>query len=69
MPATKNPYKFKLWIKKSKDGQFFGVIKGRNGEPVYKQENCHNKQDVIDTANNLFPGCIIVDKTVKAIKA
>lgn len=59
----------KLVIKKANtvgDDQFYGVIIGGNGEPMYTSETEHNKADIISSFRSLQRNVLfarIVDET------
>jgi len=56
-------WKFKIQIRGSEDGQFFYVGVSPNRKDLFQCETQKRKSQVIKTANNLFPGVTIIDKT------
>ncbi len=71
--SQRNPYSGAIWIKKSDDGQYYSVIKAKNGKNLYTSEMVKQKRSAFkgaESALRMFIGPLpedvsgwIVDKT------
>lgn len=62
-PITFSKWNFKIHIRESTDGQFFYVGVSPNGQDLFQCETQVRKNQVLRTANRLFPNITIIDKT------
>lgn len=61
-------YQFSAHIRASKDGQFYSVLVGGNGQDVFVQEDRKSKSGIKSFVKKWFLGVTIVDETLKSFK-